>query len=74
LLDARSLRFVFAQAGVHFYADPPAIVYGGNGMLTAHFKNGGSQTITLRNGRKVTLSLPAGPATVVLDMESGALR
>lgn len=74
LLDARSLRFVFAQAGVHFYADPPAIVYGGNGMLTAHFKKGGAQTITLRNGRKVTLSLPAGPATVVLDVESGALR
>ncbi len=74
LLDARSLRFVFAQAGVHFYADPPAIVYGGNGMLTTHFKNGGAQTITLRNGRKVSLSLPAGPATVVLDVESGVLR
>lgn len=73
LLDARSLRFVFAQAGVHFYADPPAIVYGGNGMLTAHFKNGGPQSFTLRNGRKVSLSLPDGPATVVLDVESGAL-
>ncbi len=73
LLDARSLRFVFEQAGVHFYGEMPSIVYGGSGMLTAHFKNGGTHTLTLRNGRKVLLQLPEGPATVVLDAESGEL-
>lgn len=73
LTDARSLRFVFAQAGGHFYGDAQAIVYGGNGMLTAHFKEGGARTLTLRNGRKVVLQLPEGQATVVVDAESGEL-
>lgn len=69
ILDTRSLRFIFGQAGVHFYFDPPAVVYGGSGLLTAHFKNGAKQTLTLRNGKTTQLNLPEGPATVVLDCD-----
>ena len=71
LLDFRSLRFVFGRAGVHFYTDEKAVVYAGSGFITAHFKNGGAHTLTLRDGRKVALELPEGPATVVLSAENG---
>jgi hypothetical protein len=73
LLDWRSLRFIFERAGVHFFANEKTVVYAGNGTLTFHFKNGGMKTVTLRNGRKVTLQMPEGSATVVLDGESGSV-
>lgn len=71
LTDARSLRFIFERAGVHFYSNEKAVVYAGSGFLTAHFKSGGTQTLTLRNGRAVTFALPKEPATVVLGCENG---
>lgn len=73
LSDWRSMRFVFERAGVHFFANEKTIVYAGGGAVTAHFKNGGTKTIALRNGKKVKLELPSGPATVVLDSENGGV-
>lgn len=73
LLDRRSLRFILGRAGAHFYSDENGIFYSGSGFLTAHFKNGGAHIIILRNGSQITLGLPEGPATVVMDSETGAV-
>ncbi len=73
LLDRRSLRFILGKAGVHFYTDENAVFYSGSGFLTAHFKTGGAHALILRNGIQVTLQLPEGPATVVLDNETGTV-
>jgi hypothetical protein len=56
----------------HRYLDVPGIVYAGSGLLAVHVKQGGAITVRLRDGQTVALSLPAGPATVVLDSQTGA--
>lgn len=73
LLDQRSLRFILGQAGVHFYCDEKEVVYAGSGLLTLHCKNGGKHILSLRNGSQISLNLPEGPATGVLDSETGAV-
>lgn len=73
LIQNKALRFIFAQAGAHLYTDTKEVVYNGSGILTLHTKTGGRQTLRLRNGQTITLELPAGAATVLLNAETGAL-
>jgi len=60
------------RTAAHRYSDEGDIVYAGGGLVTLHTKAGGHRVVTLRNGRRVELELPAGPATVLLDAATGA--
>ena len=51
--------------------DDGDVVYAADALLTVHTKTGGRRTVTLRNGHRVDLDLPAGPSTVVLDGATG---
>jgi len=67
------VRRLFESCGVHFYAEPGDIFYSGGGALVLHSKTGGRKNIVLKNGRSVSLTLPPGANTVVLDSDSGEL-
>ncbi len=63
-------RYIFKTAGAHIYHEGEAIFYGGNGTLTIHTKTGGTKTITLKNGNKITIDL-APNSTSVINPENG---
>ncbi len=69
--DADLLRFIYQSAGVHIYNSDRDVFYGGSGILTMHTRTGGHKTITLKNGKTVTLDLPATPSTILMDCETG---
>jgi hypothetical protein len=72
-VDGGILRRYLEQTGVHFYATMGDIYYSGSGTVVLHSKTGGLKQITLKNGKRIELELPAGGQTVVLDSESGEL-
>jgi hypothetical protein len=65
------LRHILHSAGAHVYARQGEIVYAGGGLLVVHMKDGGNHEITLRSGKRLTFTLPAGAHTLVLDPETG---
>lgn len=65
------LRTILEQCGAHRFGEGDAFFYGGSGMLVMHTLTGGPREIQLPNGRRIQLELPQGPATVILDGESG---
>ena len=67
------LRKIMVEAGVHIYTSTGDIVYEGSGMVVVHTKDGGVKTIVLKNGKPVSIDLPEGPQTIVLDSQSGEL-
>lgn len=69
--ETEPVRFLLDQCGAHRYGEPDAFFYGGGGVLVLHSITGGTRQITLRDGRSFTLDLPEGPATVLLDSQSG---
>ncbi|MCK5738292.1 hypothetical protein KAH55_03890, partial [bacterium] len=69
--DTKLMRFFYQSVGVHSYNQEQDVFYGGSGILTMHTKNGGRKTVTLKNGKIITLDLPATPATILLDSKSG---
>lgn len=72
-VDAAVLRRLCQEAGVHLYAEPGNIVYGGNGCLVLHSKTGGSTSIRLKDGRTVLLTFPEGACTAILDADNGGI-
>ncbi|MFB6272028.1 MAG: beta-galactosidase trimerization domain-containing protein [Salinibacter sp.] len=62
---------ILRESGAHVYSDAGDIVYGGGGVLAVHTEEGGTRTLTLRDGPEITLDLPEGPFTVLLDSETG---
>lgn len=74
LLQEKALRQLFLQAGVHLYTNEKAVVYAGAGFVTLHSKTDGPYTLRLRNGKTITVTLPAGGGTVLLDAETGAVK
>ena len=67
------MRFILHQAGAHVYGDGDAIFYSGGGVLVLHTLSGGPRNVTLRSGKSVHLDLPEGPATVLIDNQSGKI-
>lgn len=67
------LRSILIAAGSHVYGDLDAIFYGGGGILVLHTRSGGPHSVRLRSGHSVSLTLPDGPATVILDPTSGEI-
>jgi hypothetical protein len=74
MFDAALFRELGALLPAHRYSDRPGdIVYAGGGLVAVHAKEGGTRTVTLRNGRTTQLNLGDGPATVFLDDGTGEM-
>lgn len=71
--DVQPLAYILQESGAHRYNTDGDIFYGGGGLLVMHTLEGGTRAVTLRNGQQVTLRLPEGPATVILDPATGAV-
>ncbi|EDY83224.1 hypothetical protein VDG1235_2849 [Verrucomicrobiia bacterium DG1235] len=69
--ETEPFRSILQHCGAHSYGEPDAVFYGGSGMLVMHTLTGGPREIRLPNREPVQLDLPAGPATVILDSETG---
>lgn len=67
------LEEIIQQSGVHIYSTSGDLIYAGGGLLVVYTRTGGRRVITLKNQCEVVLDLPEGPATVILDAESGVL-
>jgi hypothetical protein len=70
LREPNLLRYLLREAGVHIYNDQSDVVYAGSGLLIVHSASGGPRTLTLRNGRRIEITLPAA-STWVFDSETG---
>jgi hypothetical protein len=70
-IDVAWWRRCLSEAGAHIYNVYGDVVYCGNGIVALHTKTGGVKRLTLKNGRIIELDLPVGPATVVVDGETG---
>ncbi len=69
--QTQPLRLLLERAGAHIYGEPDAFFYGGDGILVMHTLTGGLRDIRLRNGTTISLDLPEGPNTVLLDADTG---
>jgi hypothetical protein len=67
------LREIIQTTNAHIYSSAGELFYAGNGMLTVHTQTGGRRVIQLKNKQYVVLDLPDGPATVLLDAETGEI-
>ncbi|MFP4442140.1 MAG: hypothetical protein ACLFST_03390 [Spirochaetia bacterium] len=72
LTNPSVLREIFRKAGVHIYSDKNKTIYQGLGLLTVHTEDDYQDTIRLKNGKTVEIDVK-GPATVVMDSESGKI-
>lgn len=70
-VDATVLRYLLEQCGVHFYGAMGDIFYSDSHTVVLHSKTGGPKKITLKNGKNISLELPPGSCTKVVDAESG---
>lgn len=70
LHDPALLRFIFRQAGAHIYNDANDSVLAGMNLLMVHSATGGKRTLTLRNQRSLSVTLPPR-STSLFDAESG---
>ncbi|MDQ8198032.1 beta-galactosidase [Pelagicoccus enzymogenes] len=66
-------RTLLERCGAHRYGEPDAFFYGGSGILAMHSLSGGQREIRLPNGKTISLPLPPGPATVILDGSTGEI-
>lgn len=69
--DSQLLKELIAESGAHIYTSSSDIVYAGDGLLGIHSKEGGERNIKLKSGKKITLTLPVGSCTTILDSETG---
>ncbi|MBC8079336.1 MAG: hypothetical protein H7X86_03260 [Gorillibacterium sp.] len=64
------LRSIFRESGAHIHNDDGDVIYSGSGILAIHTKDGGLREITLKNGKKVHVTLEP-ISTTFLDNETG---
>ncbi len=69
--ELEPLNGILRAAGAHVFGEPDAFFYCGGGILVMHTLTGGPRDVTLRSGKVIHLDLPEGPATILLDSESG---
>jgi hypothetical protein len=65
-------REIFRQAGAHIYGADNDVFHGDGNLLMVHTKAGGEKKLTLKNGKKITLTMQP-ESTVYLDAETGAV-
>jgi hypothetical protein len=71
--DSNLLKGLLHQTSAHFYTDTEDIIYVGDGLLGIHSTQGGNRTIRLKSGKQISISLPFGSSTTILDSETGNL-
>jgi hypothetical protein len=71
--EPEPIRSILRLSGAHHYGEGDGIFYGGCGLLLLHTLTGKARQVTLRNGTVVSLDLPPGPATILLDAHTGEL-
>lgn len=69
--ETQPVQHILQSSGAHVYSDAGDIVYGGGGLLVVHTEEGGPRSLTLKNGKQVTLDVPEGVFTVLLDGKTG---
>jgi hypothetical protein len=67
------LRTLLRRAGAHVYGEKDAFFYGGGGLLVLHTREGGTHRVRLRSGKDLQLDLPEGPATILIEPDSGKI-
>ena len=71
------MRYILSKTKAHRYVDDPdAVVYAGWGMLfyyTINGEAGRERSVVLKNGKKVTFTLPNMGSGVLLDAKTGEL-
>lgn len=65
------MQHILRESEAHVYNDTGDIFYGGGGLLVMHTEAGGSRSLTLKSGEQITVDLPDGAATVLLDDTTG---
>jgi len=63
-------RRLFREAGCHVYNDTNDFTYANSGLLMVHTKEGGKRTLHLKNGKDVSVELPAF-STWLFDANTG---
>ena len=72
LQSADLMRKIFTESGAHIYNRDGDVIYTGSGILAIHTATGGDRDITLRNGKKLRVTLRAR-STTLFDSEDGRL-
>jgi hypothetical protein len=67
------LQYIFKAGGAHLYNTEGDIFYAGQGILALHSKGSGFRQIHLKNGKLVTVELPIGGATILLNPITGEI-
>lgn len=71
--DSFLWRFIFKEAGAHLYlSEGNHVIYGGNGILTIHVKQGGEVKLKLNNGVEKKLILE-NHSTTLVDSQTGEI-
>jgi hypothetical protein len=74
LTDPASLAYIFRQSGVHLYSSSRNVFYAGKDLIVLHTRQGGQQSVLLKNKQSVSLSLPDHPCTLLIDAANGKVR
>jgi hypothetical protein len=57
-------RNILKTAGCHVYNEETDFTYANSGLLLIHTVGGGSRTINLKNGKRITINLPPKSSTL----------
>lgn len=69
--DPSILQAILARCRAHRYSERGDIVLAGGGLLMLHSAEPGVSPVTLRDGTRVEVVIPAGGLTTLLDSETG---
>jgi hypothetical protein len=70
LITTQILRPLLQEAGTHRYGDAGDPILAGGGLVAINAAQPGQRTLTLKNGKQVTIDFPV-TATAVLDAKTG---
>ncbi|MDD4140341.1 MAG: hypothetical protein PHX81_08955, partial [Eubacteriales bacterium] len=73
LITTQILRPLLQEAGAHCYGDIGDPVLAGGGLVAINAAQPGTRTLTLKNGKQVTIDFPV-TGTAVFDAETGERR
>lgn len=73
LISTQILCPLLQEAGAHRYVDTGDPVLAGGGLVAINAAQPGTRTLTLKNGKQVTIDFPV-TGTAVLDAETGERR
>ncbi len=72
-VDCESMKEILRSCGAHGYVESGDPVMAGHGLVAIHCVKGGELTLTLKNGKRLTIST-APHTTAVFDSQTGERR